>query len=98
MDGGRYVARHGIDPGWTVDAVIAHCLHAEGVTPRLTLVSLRLVKRGPGVPTAEEEEHATPLNEPRATLRGAGVADGSSLLLVMPGAPARAAFSVISRA
>ncbi len=47
-------------------------------------VSLRLVCFAGEEPTAEEEAAATLLN-PRCTLRAAGVADGSSLLVIVAG-------------
>jgi len=68
---------------------------AKDVAPDVhaSLVSLRLVKCGPGVPTASEEAAALPL-EPRLTLREAGVADGSSLLAKVAGACNTAARTV----
>jgi hypothetical protein len=51
-----------------------------------SLVTLRLVKSGPGVPTASEEAISTLLADPSATVRGAGVADGSWLQALFSGA------------
>jgi hypothetical protein len=61
------------------------------VTP--SLVSLRLVKRGPGVPSAKEDADALELPtsllaDPSQTLAEAGVADGSWLLAVVSSARA----------
>jgi hypothetical protein len=50
-----------------------------------SLVTLRLVKRGPGVPCATEEADAEVL-EPRLTLLAAGLTHGSSLLAVFAAA------------
>jgi hypothetical protein len=47
---------------------------------RPSLVTLRLVKRGPGDDPSEAQEQAATELSPRRTLREAGVADGSSLL------------------
>lgn len=84
----RYVSLPAVAPSSSVDEVIARCLSADRVTARPSQVSLRLVKKGGGVPTAAEEKLATPLDDPSATLLGAGVSNNSWLLLVVPGVPA----------
>ena len=88
VEGTRYVSLDAVAPSSSVGEVIARCMRKERMTARRSLVSLRLVKHGPGLPTAAEEELATPLSDPSATLSGSGVADGSWLLLVAPGVPA----------
>ena len=84
--GARYVAVKDVDLLQTVDDFIVRWVSEEKLDVRPSLVTLRLVKRGPGVPTASEEAQAAPL-EPRLSLREAGLADGSSLLACIAGAP-----------
>jgi hypothetical protein len=52
-----------------------------------SLVTLRLVLCGSRKPTAEEEEAAVVLDDPRLTLAAAGVTDGCSLLAFVAGSP-----------
>ena len=84
--GARYDLNKHVDPGQLVAELIARWVSDEKLDVRPSLVTLRLVKRGPGVPTASEEAQAAPL-EPRLSLREAGLADGSSLLACIAGAP-----------
>jgi hypothetical protein len=84
--GARYDLNKHVDPGQLVAELIARWVSDEKLDVRPSLVTLRLVKSGPGVPTASEEAQAAPL-EPRLTLREAGVVDGSSLLVCIAGAP-----------
>ena len=79
VEGAQYVSVKGVDGLQTVDDFKARWVSEEKLDVRPSLVTLRLVKRGPGVPTASEEAQAAPL-EPRLTLREAGVVDGGSLL------------------
>ena len=87
VDGARYAEIEGVDSSLTVSKLIARWVSDEKLDVRPSLVTLRLVKRGPGVPTAAEESNSTLLSDPSATLRGAGVADGTWLLACFAGAP-----------
>ena len=80
VKGAQYDDSEGVDPQQLVSTFKKRWLSDKklGIDP--SLVTLRLVKRGPGVPTASEEAASTLLVDPSATLRGAGVADGSWLL------------------
>jgi hypothetical protein len=80
--GARYDLIKHVDPGELVAELIARWVSDEKLDVRPSLVTLRLVKRGPGVPTAAEEAQAAPL-EPRHTLRETGLVDGSSLLALL---------------
>ena len=86
VEGARYAEVECVDSSLTVSKLIARWVSDEKLDVRPSLVTLRLVKSGPGVPTASEEAQAAPL-EPRLTLREAGVVDGSSLLVCIAGAP-----------
>jgi len=85
VQGARYAEIEGVESSLTVSKLIARWVSDEKLDVRPSLVTLRLVKRGPGVPTASEEAQAAPL-EPRLSLREAGLADGSSLLACIAGA------------
>jgi hypothetical protein len=80
--GAQYAEVEDVDPQLTVSKFKARWAAQEELKVRSSLITLRLVKCGPGVPTASEEAAALPL-EPRRTLREAGIADGSSLLAVI---------------
>lgn len=74
----------------TVDELIARWLAQERLTIRPSAVLFRLVRREEGPPTETEERAALSgasavLEEPRATLLAANVANGSSLLAVVAG-------------
>jgi hypothetical protein len=80
VEGARYAEIESLASSLTVSKLIARWVSEVKLDVRPSLVTLRLVKRGPGVPTASEEADSTLLVDPSATLRGAGVADGSWLL------------------
>ncbi len=81
VEGARYAEIESLDSSLTVSKLIARWVSDKKLDVEPSLVTLRLVKRGPGVPTASEEAQAAPL-EPRLTLREAGLVDGSSLRAV----------------
>jgi hypothetical protein len=90
--GTQYAEVEDVDPQLTVSKFKARWAAQEELKVRSSHITLRLVKCGPGVPTAiedatagEEAAAVEPL-EPRLTLRVAGVADGSSLLAKVAGA------------
>ena len=84
----QYTSLKGVDPQQTVDDFKARWVSHVKLGVHSDLVTLHLVKRGPGVPTPSEEAAAPSLEplEPRHTLREAGIADGSSLLACIAGA------------
>ncbi len=57
----RYFAVRGVDPARSVDEFIERIMSDKKLDVDPSLVTLRLVKRGPGVPTASEEVQAAPL-------------------------------------
>ena len=91
VEGARYAASRQVDPATSVDEFISRWLAERKLDCDPLLVSLRLVKRGPGgVPTAEQESEALQspaslLNDPSETPVEAGVADGSWLVAVFAG-------------
>jgi len=98
----QYAALRGVDPGCCVDELKVRWASDKTHTTDADLVVLRLVKRGPGKPDAQEEGTAllpeALLDDPRLALAEAGITDGSSLLAVVtpllrssgsPGARAR---------
>ncbi len=85
VEGARYDLIKHVDSGQLVAELIARWVSDKKLDVEPSLVTLRLVKSGPGVPTASEEAHAAPL-EPRLTLCEAGLVDGSSLLALFAGA------------
>jgi len=87
VEGARYDLIKHVNPEQLVAELLARWVSDEQLDVRPSLVTLRLVKRGPGVPTAAEEANSTLLADPSATLRGAGVADGTWLLACFAGAP-----------
>jgi hypothetical protein len=76
----------------TVSKFIAQWMRVEKLDVRPSLVGLRLVRCGPGKPEAAEEaaalRPAALLDDPRLTLRAAGVVHGSSLLADVPASQA----------
>jgi hypothetical protein len=86
---GDYGKLKGVDPEEDVHDLKARWVMQAKVDVDPTLVTLCLVKRGPGVPVLSEEAAAKTLEplEPRQTLREAGVADGSSLLAFISAPP-----------
>jgi len=93
VQGARYDLFKHVDPGQLVAELIARWVSDKKLDVEPSLVTLRLVKRGPGVPTAIEEAQASPL-EPRLTLREADVVDGGSLLAVFAGGAGGASAAV----
>ena len=87
VEGARYAEIESLDSSLTVSKLIARWVSEKKLDIDPSLVTLRLVKRGPGVPTASEEAAATALEplEPRHTLHEAGIVDGSSLLTLFAG-------------
>ncbi len=85
VEGARYAEVEFVDCSLTVSKLIARWVSDKKLDVDPSLVTLRLVKSGPGVPTASKEAQAAPL-EPRLTLSEAGLVDGSWLLAVSPGA------------
>ena len=82
---GNYGKFEGVDSEQDVYDFTTRWAKDVALDVHASLVSLHLVKCGPGVPTASEEAAALPL-EPRLTLREVVVADGSSLLAKVTGA------------
>jgi len=89
--GAQYVSVKNVNCETTVDDFKSRWLAERKLDCDLSLVSLRLVKRGPaGLPSAQEEAVALDsparlLADPSATLAQAGVADGSWLVAVFAG-------------
>ena len=92
VEGARYDLMRHVDPEQLVAELIARWVSDEELDVHPSLVTLRLVKCGPGVPRTLEEAAANALEplEPRHTLREAGVADGSSLRVFISVLPAGA--------
>ena len=84
---GGYGKIKGVDSEQDVYDFTARWVSDKKLDVELSLVTLRLVKSGPGVPTASEEASSTLLADPSATVRGAGVVDGTWLLACIAGAP-----------
>jgi hypothetical protein len=87
VEGAQYDDSEGVAPQQLVSTFKKRWLNDKKLDVDPSLVTLRLVKRGLGVPTAAEEANNTLLADPSATLRGAGVADGTWLLACFAGAP-----------
>jgi hypothetical protein len=85
--GARYVAVKGVDAQQSVDDFTARFVAQAKLDVDPSLVTLRLVWCGSRKPTAEEEEAAVVLDDPRLTLADAGVTDGCSLLAFVAGSP-----------
>jgi hypothetical protein len=83
--GVRYVAVKDVDGQQTVDDFIARWILQAKLDVDPSLVTLRLVKRGAGKPTAKQEAKAKVLDDPRLTLAAAGLTDGCSLLAFVVG-------------
>jgi hypothetical protein len=64
-----------VDVLQTVDDFKARWIAQEKLDVRPSLVTLRLVKRGAGKPTAKQEEKAKPLDDPSLSLAQAKVTD-----------------------
>ena len=78
--GARYVAVREVDMLVTVDGFIARWVAQAKLDVDPSLVTLRLVKCGARKPSAEEEQLAVELDDPRLSLDEAGITDGCSLL------------------
>jgi hypothetical protein len=83
--GTRYVAVKGVDLLETVDDFIARWVAQAKLDVDLSLVTLRLVKRGAGKPTANQEEKAKPLDDPSLSLAQVKVTDTAWLLAFVAG-------------
>jgi hypothetical protein len=83
--GARYVAVKGVDTLETVDDFIARWIAQEQLDVRPSLVTLRLVKRGAGKPTAKQEEKAKPLDDPSLSLAEVKVTGTAWLLAFVAG-------------
>ena len=80
VQGAQYGDFAEVDLQMSVSAFKACWVAEEKLDVRPSLVTLRLVLCGSRKPTAEEEEAAVVLDDPRLTLAAAGVTDGCSLL------------------
>ena len=85
MPGARYAEVENVDLEQTVSKFIARWIAQEQLDVRPSLVTLRLVKRGAGKPTAKQEAKAKVLDDPRLTLAAACLTDGCSLLAFVVG-------------
>lgn len=92
--GREYGKLRGVNPDEDVDDFKARWAAHAKLDEHVTLFRLKLVKRGPGVPGVSEEEQAEPL-DPQLTLREAGVADGSALLLTEVASDSSAGATVV---
>ena len=71
--GARYDFVKNVDPEQLVAELIARWVAQEHLDVRPSLVTLRLVKRGAGKPTAKQEEKAKPLDDPSLSLADVGM-------------------------
>ena len=83
--GAQYVAVKDVDLEQTVDDFKPRWVAQAKLDVDPSLVTLRLVKRGAGKPTAKQEVNAKVLDDPRLTLAAAGLTDGCSLLAFVAG-------------
>ena len=81
----QYVAVKGVDLQQTVDDFKARWVTEEKLDVRPSLVTLRLVKRGAGKPTAKQEEKAKPLDDPSLSLAEVKVTGTAWLLAFVAG-------------
>ncbi len=81
----RYFAVRDVDPARSVDEFIERIVSDKKLDVDPALVTLRLVACAPGDDPSQAQEQAATELSPRRTLRGAGVADGSSLLALFAG-------------
>jgi len=99
VEGARYDLIKLVDPQQLVAELIARWVSDKKLDVEPSLVTLRLVRSGLGMPNAEEEAAATTLEDPSATLREARLAPTTWLLACFaaslhsgigsPGAPPR---------
>jgi len=85
VEGARYVAVKDLDVLQTVDDFIARWVAQEQLDVRPSLVTLRLVKRGAGKPTAKQEAKAKALDDPSLSLAEAKVTGTAWLLAFVAG-------------
>ena len=78
--GARYVAVKDVDGQQTVDDFIARWILQEQLDVRPSLMTLKLVKRGAGKPTAKQETNAKMLDDPSLSLAEAKVTGTAWLL------------------
>ena len=83
--GARYVAVKGVDLQETVDDFTARWVEQAKLDVDPSLVSLRLVKRGAGKPTAKQEAKAKVLDDPSLSLAEAKVTGTAWLLVFVAG-------------
>jgi hypothetical protein len=92
VEGAQYDDSEGVAPQQLVSTFKKRWLSDKKLDVDTSLVALRLVRSGLGKPSAEEELAAllpaALLDDPRLTLREAGIVDGSSLLACFAAAPA----------
>ena len=81
----QYAAVKGVDTLETVDDFKARWVAQAKLDVDPSLVTLRLVKRGAGKPTAKQEEKAKPLDDPSLSLAQAKVTDTAWLLAFVAG-------------
>jgi len=85
VPGAQYVSVKGVDLQQTVDDFKARWVAQAKLDVDPSLVTLRLVKRGAGKPTAKQEEKAKPLDDPSLSLAQAKVTDTAWLLAFVAG-------------
>ena len=85
VPGARYADVENVDLEQTVDDFIGRWVADEKLDVRPSLVTLRLVKRGAGKPTAKQEEKAKPLDDPSLSLAEVKVTGTAWLLAFVAG-------------
>ena len=85
VPGARYVAVKGVDLQETVDDFTARWVAQVKLDMDPSLVTLRLVKRGAGKPTAKQEAKAKVLDDPSLSLAKAKVTGTAWLLAFVAG-------------
>ena len=85
VPGIQYAAIKGVDVLETVDDLKARWLAHEQLDVRPSLVTLQLVKRGGGKPTAKQEEKAKVLDDPSLSLAEVKVTGKAWLLAFVAG-------------
>jgi hypothetical protein len=83
--GARYAEVENVDLEQTVSKFITRWILQAKLDVDPSLVTLRLVKRGAGKPTAKQEEKAKPLDDPSLSLAQAKVTDTAWLLAFVAG-------------
>ena len=82
----QYAEVEDVEPQLAVSKFKARWAKDVALDVHASLVSLRLVKCGPGVPTASEEAAAVKLDDPSLTLAAAGVTGTAWMLAKVAGA------------